>query len=167
MSTLILSLILVMELIIQATVFQFLNFHSYYPDLLLITIVCLSIVYKKEYTYKLGLIAGLLLDILYGGIIGFYAVSLLLTSLFVNAISKNLYMESLFTPVVIFPMGAVVFHSINYLLWYLLKRSIPFNVYIMQFGLLYWVINFLFVLLMYPFILKFVRIHLFKSQIRS
>lgn len=167
MQTLLLSLILIVELVIQGTVFQFLNFHGYYPDLILLSIICLSIIYEKSYVFRLGLIIGLSVDILYGNVFGFYGLSFLITSLCVSFISRNLYIDSVITPIIMFPVGTVVFHSVNYFMLYLLGRNINIVEYLMQFGVYYWIINFVFLTLIYHGILKLIKYHFFRSQIRS
>lgn len=166
MRTIVLGLVLFVELIIQGTILQFFDYYGYHPDITLITVICLSIIYKKEYAYKLGLIAGILTDILYGGVFGFYALSFLLTAYLVGTLSKNIYIETYFAPLVVFPVGAIVFNSMTYFLEYLLRTNIPIGDYIQQFGLLYWIINILFVIIIYPVTLKIVNISNFKSQKR-
>ena len=164
MNILILSLGLLIELILQGTVFQFLNFNGVYPDLILITIICYSIILGKQMSYKLGFIIGLLADIMYGNILGIYTLSFLLTAHLISVISTQMFKENLLTPISLFPVGVICNHSIIYLLTYLLRRDTSFVDYIVQFNLTYWVMNFLVLVVIYPLILRMIKKYIVKSR---
>ncbi|WP_152801729.1 rod shape-determining protein MreD [Alkalibaculum sporogenes] len=167
MSILKLSLILLIELVLQSTVFQFLNFHGIYPDLVLITLICYSIILGKQYSYKLGVIIGLLFDIMFGNIIGIYALSFLVTAYLISVISSNMFKESLLAPISVFPIGVIINHSVIYLITYLLRINISLIEYITQFNIIYWVVNIITMLIAYPLILKFIKRYILKSHTRS
>jgi len=164
LNILILSLILLIELILQGTVFQFLNFNGVYPDLILITVVCYSIILGKKMSYKLGFIIGLLVDIIYGNVIGMYALSFLLTAYLISVISVQMFKESLLAPISLFPIGVICNHSIIYLINYLLRAEISFMDYIVQFNFTYWVMNFLVLIIIYPLIARFIKKYKVKSK---
>ena len=83
-----------MELILQSTVFQFFNLSGRYPDLLLISLICFSILLGRKQSYTLGFVIGLLGDILYGDFIGLYALSFLLTAFITSVMSENMFKDS-------------------------------------------------------------------------
>lgn len=146
-----------MELILQGTIFPFFTFNGAYPDLILITIVCLSIILKPNLSYKLGLIGGLLVDIMFGTIIGLYGLSFLITAFIISKICEVMFKESIVVPIIFFPVGVVINHTIIFLTRYLLNANISFLSYIGQFSLYYWIVNIIFTILLYPLFLKLLR----------
>ena len=60
--------------LLQSSVLSYLNFLGVVPNLLLITTVSMGFMHGKNEGIFTGFIAGLLLDISYGGIIGIYAL---------------------------------------------------------------------------------------------
>ncbi|WP_073269962.1 rod shape-determining protein MreD [Alkalibacter saccharofermentans] len=133
--------ILLFELVIQATFFQFMSINGHYPDLVLITLVVIGVFYEKEASWKYGFIIGVLRDILFGRVFGVYALSYTLAIVTVSWIGKNIFKESFAAPVILFPIGVVMMHALVYFTHYLLRMAIPMGDYISNFGILYWVIN--------------------------
>ncbi|MFZ7120536.1 MAG: rod shape-determining protein MreD [Eubacteriaceae bacterium] len=162
MKTLVLSFILLIELIFQGTVFQYFNLNNYYPDLVLITLVSFSIIFEKEYAYKLGLIIGILADIIYGNVFGLHTLVYLVTTYVISLMSSNIFKENLLIPVIMFPLGALLNGSMNYLLHYLLRIDIDFWDYISKYRHEYWIVNILGVIIIYMLTLKFIKAKLFK-----
>lgn len=152
-----LNVILLIQLILQGTVFQFFNLSGRYPDLLLISLVCISILLGRKQSYILGFIIGLLADILYGDFIGLYALSFLLTTFITSIISENMFKDSLLAPISVFPIGVIINHGVRVLILYLTGNHISIVNYLMFFNLTYWVINFLALILIYPLFLRWIR----------
>ncbi len=146
-----------MELILQSTVFQFFNLSGRYPDLLLISLICFSILLGRKQSYTLGFIIGLLADILYGDFIGLYALSFLLTAFITSVISENMFKDSLLAPISVFPIGVIINHGSRVLILYLIGNHISIVNYLKFFNLTYWVINFMALFLIYPLSLRWVR----------
>ncbi|NTW71889.1 MAG: rod shape-determining protein MreD [Eubacteriaceae bacterium] len=141
MKTLIISLVLLLELILQGTFFQFMNIAGFYPDLVLITIVIIGIFHDKEYSWRFGLIAGLLTDIIYGRVLGFHGLLYLTVIVVVSILASNVFKESIVAPLLLFPIGSLVKNTMYYMITYLLKENIPIGEYLASFGIYYWVIN--------------------------
>lgn len=136
-----LVLILLFELILQATFFQFMSINGYYPDLVLITLVIIGVFYDKEASWKYGFIIGVLRDILYGRVFGVYALGYTVTIIAVSWIGKNIFKESFASPLLLFPVGTVTINSLVYIIHYLLRMAVPVEEYIANFGLMYWMLN--------------------------
>ena len=152
-----LSVILLIELILQSTVFQFFNLSGRYPDLLLISLICFSILLGRKQSYTLGFVIGLLGDILYGDFIGLYALSFLLTAFITSVMSENMFKDSLLAPISVFPIGVIINHGARVLILYLIGNHISIVNYLKFFNLTYWVINFMALLLIYPLLLRWIR----------
>ena len=68
------ALLIIVCFILQCTVFQTLSIASIVPNLLLILTVSFGFMRGKKEGLFVGFFAGLLLDIMFGTVIGFYAL---------------------------------------------------------------------------------------------
>ena len=71
---LILAVLILLAFVLQGTVFQTLSIASIVPNLLLILTVSFGFMRGKKEGLFVGFFAGLLLDIMFGTVIGFYAL---------------------------------------------------------------------------------------------
>lgn len=71
---LILAVLILLAFVLQGTVFQTLSIASIVPNLLLILTVSFGFMRGKKEGIFVGFFAGLLLDIMFGTVIGFYAL---------------------------------------------------------------------------------------------
>lgn len=151
------SVVLLIELILQSTVFQFFNLSGRYPDLLLITLISFSILLGRKQSYILGFVIGLLADILYGDFIGLYALSFLLTAFVTSVISENMFKDSLLAPISVFPIGVIINYGVRILILYLIGNHISIIDYLKFFNLTYWIMNFIALILIYSLSLRWTR----------
>lgn len=159
---LILSLILLAELILESTVFHFVNIGGIYPDLVLITITAFSIIYGRKYSYIFGLIIGLLADILFGQVIGVHAISYILCAYIIGSLSSNIIKENILTAILFYPLSVIIYHLSYYFILYLLR--VDTTGYGNILNILYWIVNFIFILIIYPLILKLANCEKLKPQ---
>ncbi len=94
-------LIIFMFLIIQGSLIPFLNIGARQPDLLLILVVCLSILWGSKKGAALGLAAGLFQDILYGQALGIFALTKMLAGYLSGFTEKNIYKDFVLGPMLI------------------------------------------------------------------
>ena len=71
---LILAVLILLAFVLQGTVFQTLSIASIVPNLLLILTVSFGFMRGKKEGMFVGFFCGLLIDIFYGSMIGFYAL---------------------------------------------------------------------------------------------
>ena len=74
----ILSLLLLAEIIIESSILPFIKIKGVTPDLVLITIVSMGLIYGKKEGIILGLIGGIFSDILFGRILGIHGLPYML-----------------------------------------------------------------------------------------
>lgn len=119
MRILIVSLLVIVNMILESTVFQYLRIWGVKPDFSIIIIVAYAIMRGSAYGAFIGLGSGLLLDMLYGKTIGINALSYMLTGYLVGQAHENVFKDS-FIPAVIFNIAAVfVQQNICFLVTYL------------------------------------------------
>lgn len=106
MRILIVSLLVLVNVILESTVFQYLRIWGVKPDFATIIIVSYAIMRGSSYGAFIGLGSGLLLDMLYGRTIGINAISYMITGYIIGQAHENVFKDS-FIPAVIFNIGAV------------------------------------------------------------
>ena len=67
-------LTILISFVLQTTVFQFFNFGGIAPNLLIIVTASYGFMLGRRYGMVVGFISGLLMDIFYGSVLGFYAL---------------------------------------------------------------------------------------------
>ena len=85
------SIIVVIIVLVQSTVLNYLNIHAVKPNLVLVFTILIALIKGINYGATLGLVCGLMQDIISGRIMGIYAVIGLYTGVVVGLINKRLY----------------------------------------------------------------------------
>ncbi|RQD78183.1 MAG: rod shape-determining protein MreD [Candidatus Syntrophonatronum acetioxidans] len=94
-------IIIILTLIIQGSLYPFLNMGRGQPDLVLILVVCFSILWGSRRGAVIGLGAGFLQDILYGHALGLFALTKMLVGYFSGFTEKNIYKDFVLGPMII------------------------------------------------------------------
>ena len=110
---LILAVLILLAFVLQGTVFQTLSIASIVPNLLLILTVSFGFMRGKKEGLFVGFFAGLLLDIMFGTVIGFYALIYMYIG-YLNGFFKRIFFSGcgiftcLVTRIHIFPLVAEI-----------------------------------------------------------
>lgn len=155
MRTFILSLLLVTEIIIESTILPFFKIRGVTPDLVLITIISMGLIYGKKEGFILGLIGGLLSDILFGRVLGLYALSYMLIGYLMGFVSEGIYKENRIIPFLLTILGTLAYHGIFYLVRYFSGIQDPIVLYLKNFTSLSIILNSILVFFLYPFFVRF------------
>ena len=107
------GVLLVVCLVLQATVFNYLTVAGVKPDLLLIIIVLYGLLYGKK-AGVLGFIYGLVEDLLTGRFIGFNAITKGLMGLLIGYLEPKLFKDHMLVPVVMLLVGTFVYGAFAY-----------------------------------------------------
>lgn len=121
------AIVLIVNLVLQSTVFHFIEIRGVVPDTMLIIVVSYSLLRGQNAGASTGLFAGLLYDIFFGNSIGFYALMGLLTGYFCGICHKNFYRENFVLPVTLSAIANIVTGVIIYLTGFLFNNS--YNVF--------------------------------------
>lgn len=116
MRSIIFLLIVIVAILLQATVFNFLQVAGVKPDLVLMLVVFNGFLRGSREGAFLGFLAGLILDIFTGGYIGMNALSLMLVGYLVGLAEARFYKES----VIIISLVTFMVGMINQLVLYVL-----------------------------------------------
>lgn len=123
---LIIFIIIVINFILQCTVFQYIHIFGVIPNTTLIIVVSIAILKGKHIGGLTGLFAGFIQDIVFSPTIGPNAFVLFFIGYLVGMTDQKLYKESLFIPFIFVALSTLAYHSLYYVLLFFLGENIRF-----------------------------------------
>jgi len=108
------GVLLILCLVLQATVFNYLTVAGVKPDLLLIIVVLYGLLYGKK-AGVLGFVYGLVEDLITGRFIGFNALTKGLMGLLIGYLEPKLFKDHILVPVIILFVGTFVYGTFTYI----------------------------------------------------
>lgn len=126
MKSFLLALLVILNLILQATIFPSLSIGGVKPDLLLIFVIFSALLDGPKTGIKAGLLIGLLQDLACGKFLGLYTLSKLGTGFVVGLIETRIFKENYLVPVVVLFFGTVLHEFLYMFLAQLVGQSVEF-----------------------------------------
>jgi len=134
------TVVVLINFILQTTLFQHLAIQSIFPNTALIIVVSYALLRGSKEGCIVGLCTGLLFDIFFGTAAGYYTLLFLGISYFTGRSQKNFYRENYLLPILFCAMAAGIFESIHFftelvlrkdgdILFFLVKIFLPTIVY--------------------------------------
>ncbi|SHH60847.1 rod shape-determining protein MreD [Caloranaerobacter azorensis DSM 13643] len=127
-------LLIILNFVLQTTIFQHLRVFGILPNTTLIILVCISVLKGKKVGSFIGLIVGFIQDILFFNVIGINAFIYFIIGYLIGSINDKIYKDSSFIPFVLTALSTVFYHlaysffmyflSVNYDYLYLLRKII-------------------------------------------
>ena len=125
-------LIIIAAFILQSTVFRVISLGGIVPNLLIIITSAFGIMRGRKEGMLTGFICGLLIDIFFGDVIGFYALVYMLIG-YLNGIFQSLfYPEDVKLPMILISISEVVYCFICYVFLFLLRSRLHLGYYIVH-----------------------------------
>ncbi|KAB3535914.1 rod shape-determining protein MreD [Alkaliphilus pronyensis] len=124
MKVLIIGFIIVLNLILQSTLFQYIKVLDVLPNTALIIVISLAIYSGKNKGALIGFFVGILQDIIFGRLIGLNAMVFMITGYIVGSINKNLFKDNLLVPFTLTALATIFYEGIYMLLIFLLGYQI-------------------------------------------
>jgi len=115
------SLSLVSALLLEGSVLVFFMADRVLPDLILVIVICLGFILGEQRGALVGLVAGLLQDIVLGSVLGFFALAKMLLGYGAGLLGRDLYQDQLFAPALLVGLGTLTHETI---LLFLVNRFI-------------------------------------------
>lgn len=122
----IITIIVLTNFLIESTVLHHLSVFDVTLNTSLIIIVCLALLAGKKTGSVLGLVIGLLEDIVFYDVIGVHALIYFLIGYLVGLTDKKVFKENLFLPFVFTFVSTIAFHIVYYVFMYFLSINIDF-----------------------------------------
>ncbi len=126
----ILAVLILFTFILQSTVFQGLAVANIAPNLLLILTVCFGFMRGKREGLFVGFFCGLLLDIFFGSLMGFYALIYMYIGFFNGFLYKIYYDEDIKVPMVLVTISDLAYGIVIYVLQFMLRGRLAFFSYL-------------------------------------
>lgn len=127
---LILAVLILLTFILQSTVFQTIAIASIAPNLLLILTVSFGFMRGKREGLFVGFFCGLLIDIFYGNVVGFYALIYMYIGFLNGFLYKVFYDEDVKVPMVLVAISDVAYGLIVYGLQFMMRGRLDIFNYI-------------------------------------
>lgn len=127
---LILAVLILLAFILQGTLFQALSIASIVPNLLLILTVSFGFMRGKKEGLFVGFFCGILIDIFYGNVIGFYALLYMYIGFLNGFLYKIFFDEDVKVPMVLVSVSDIFYGIVVYGLRFLLRGRLDFFSYL-------------------------------------
>lgn len=126
----ILFFIILISFILQTTLFQALSFGGIAPNLLIIVTASYGFMFDKKYGMVTGFICGLLMDIFYGSVLGFYALIYLYIGAANGVFHTIFYQDDIKLPLALITASDFIYSLVCYVLLFLLRSRFHFIFYL-------------------------------------
>lgn len=114
-------LILLLNLIFQSTFIDLISLNGITPNITLIIVVSYAFICGDFTGAVVGFTAGLLQDIFFGQVIGLNSLIYMSTALLTYHLSKTLYSDTFFTPVIITGIASLIYNFMYYVIFILFQ----------------------------------------------
>ena len=124
------AIIIVLCFLMQTTVFQSIALAGEVPNLILIVVVAIAYMRGKKEGMYVGFASGLLIDFVYGDVIGMYAVLLVVIGYVVGICNEIYYRDELSVPIILIAISDFMFNFAYYVFNFLLRGRLDVLYYI-------------------------------------
>ncbi len=125
-------LLILIGYLLQSTMIRILPLGGVAPNFLIILTSCFGFMKGKKDGMFVGFISGLIIDILFGGLIGFYALIYMVIGYLNGFFSSIFYPEDVKLPVVLITSSELVYCFIVYVFRFLIQGKLRFGYYILH-----------------------------------
>lgn len=119
MKSIVISGLVLLNVILEATLFQYLRIFDVKPDFVIILIIAYAILEGGAYSTVIGLASGLLIDIMYGRILGVNAFSYMITGYLLGQAHDNVFKDSILPPVLFNFAAVFIYQHLYFFLMYM------------------------------------------------
>ena len=122
-------IIILLAFLLQTTVFHKLALANVVPNLLLILTVCYSYMRGRTSGEVIGLVCGLMLDMMYGSVIGLYAFIFMTIGFLCGYCQKIYFTDNYILPCVLVGLSDLVYGFYYYIKEFLVRGKLHFTFY--------------------------------------
>jgi len=119
-------LIVILNFILQTTLFQGFRINGIIPNTSLILIVVISIFYGHEKGIVSGIVAGLLQDFFFSKAIGINLLIYTIIAYFIGGLKKKLFKDNFLTPILLIFISTIFYNFAYFVIMYFLRESFNF-----------------------------------------
>ena len=125
-------LLILIGYLIQSTMIRILPMGGVAPNILIILTSCFGFMRGKKEGMYVGFISGLVIDILFGNIIGFYALAYMVIGYLNGFFASIFYPEDVKRPMVLITSSELVYCFIVYVFRFLIQGKLRFGYYFLH-----------------------------------
>lgn len=149
----VLTVIVFICFILQCTVFRSLAFGGIIPNLMIILTASFGFMNGEKEGLLIGFLCGLLCDIFFGGILGFYALIYMYIGYINGKFSMIFYPEDIKLPIALIVISDLTYGVVCYVLQFMLRRKFDFGYFFTGIILPEMVYTIIVTIFLYPLIL--------------
>lgn len=125
-------LIIVVCFLLQTTLFQTLAFASIAPNLLIVVVSSFGFMRGRKEGMWIGLFSGLLVDVFFGSVIGFYALIYMYIGYINGSFRKIFFPEDIKLPLILISASDLGYNLLVYFFLFFLRGKFRFGYYILH-----------------------------------
>ena len=125
-------LVILLAFLLQTTVFRCLELADVVPNLLLVTTVTYAYLRGRTSGIVTGFFCGLMLDMMYGSVIGLYAFIFMTVGFVVGFCQKIYFRESLLLPAALIAGSDLLYGMFYYITEFLMRGRLHFAFYVIH-----------------------------------
>lgn len=151
-------ILIIISFILQCTVFRALAIQSIVPNILIILTACIGFMQGERYGVFTGFFCGLLLDIFFFEVIGFYALLYMYIG-YMNGLFHNIfYPDDIKLPLIMVTVSDLLYSVVVYVLLFLLRSRFHFGYYFLNIMIPELVYTIFVAVIFYPLLLLITRL---------
>lgn len=121
--------IVIISFLLQTTVFQGLSLGGVAPNLLIIIVSSFGFMKGKNEGMFVGFFSGLILDVFFGSIVGFYALVYMVIGYLNGFFSSIFYPEDVKLPITLISMSELLYCFVCYFFLFMMRGKMHFGYY--------------------------------------
>lgn len=124
------AILLIINFVLQSTVFHFIEIRGIMPNTAIIFIVSFALLRGSLCGAVSGFFSGLLYDVLFGASIGYYALLNMIIGWLCGKFNTNFYRENYLLPALLSAAGVMVYESIIYITHIFMSGSFMYTYFL-------------------------------------
>jgi len=130
MGTLLVWVIILLNFILQGTLFYRFSIFGVFPNTAIVIIVCFSLFSNKNKGASYGFVIGILQDILYGQALGIYALIYMIIGYCIGLINRKVFKDNLIISFFITTVATIFYIIMNIASLYVLGLEVSYSDFI-------------------------------------
>ncbi|MBF8984316.1 rod shape-determining protein MreD [Lutibacter sp. B2] len=159
--------IIIVNFILQSTIFQYFRILGVLPNTALLIVIVFSILWGEKKGAVIGFITGLLQDILVGSFVGINALIYMLIAYNIGNFQKILFKDTYLTPVFFAIISTSIYHVSYYSVMYMTNNPVEFLIVFKNIVLPETIYNGIVSVVIYRWIYNLTRKSYMKEKIRG
>ncbi len=122
----VLSIVVLINFLLQSSILPYISVLGVVPNTALIIIICVALYKGRYYGGFVGLVIGIVQDIVFSPVIGVNAFIYFFAGYLVGLVENKLTKENILIPILFSILGTIYYNFSYYIFMFFLSRDIPF-----------------------------------------